>query len=59
MCRACCQTPELGRGQVDCGNMHRAGVDGMVGGCEHSGGYDTGKTNGRPKLAGDDRNETK
>ena len=59
MCRACCQTPELGRVQVDCGNMHRAGVDGRAGGCEHSGGYDTGKTNGRPKLTGDDRNKTK
>lgn len=59
MCWACCQTLELGRGQVDCGNLHRAGVYVMAGGCEQSGGYDKDKTNGRPKLVRDDRNEMK
>lgn len=58
MCWAYCQACELGRGQVYCGNIQRADVYGLTGGCEQSGGCDTGKRNGGPKLA-DDGNEMK
>lgn len=56
MCWTCCQAHELGRGQAYCGNTHQAGAYVMTRG---SGGYDTGKRNGRLKLAGDDGNKIK
>ena len=56
MCWAWCQNRELGSGLAGCGNMHQAGVYGMAGVCKQSGGYDTDKTHGRPKLV-DDRSE--